>query len=432
MPIIKNMEIVESVLDEVTIPRFVKVRQNFDKTSLSDVTGAVRRELDKQQIKATVEAGDKVAICVGSRGIANLAQIVKEVVSKIKEQGAAPIIIPAMGSHGTATAAGQKAILADYGITEEATGAEIVSCMDVVQVGTITDGTPVYADKNLTTVDRIIIINRVKPHPSFSGPIESGLVKMSVIGLGKQKGAETCHQLSFKNFAPRLLEMSRAILKSLPVIYGLAIVENAYDQTLEVNAIPADKFESIEPILLEKAKAHMPRIMFNSLDVLVIDEIGKNVSGSGADPNVTGKFSSEFKHAEFDPARRMVIRNLTKETEGSAVGMGIADFVTQRLYDKFDFAKTYINCITSTLTIGGRLPMVMRNDYYAIKAAIKTCNILQLNKVRIAWIKNTMELEKMLISETLLEEAQNNLDITVLDEPFELKFNSSGYIIGHR
>jgi hypothetical protein len=193
--------------------------------------------------------------------------------------------------------------------------------------------------------------------------------------------------------------------------------------------VPAEKVEEIEPVLLQKAKSYMPRILFNPLDVLIVDEIGKNISGSGADPNVTGKFTSEHKKADFTPPRRIVIRDLTPETEGSAVGMGQADFVTQRLYDKFDLAKTYINCITSTLTINGLLPMVMRNDYYAIKAAMKTCNLLNLNDARIVRIKNTLKIEEIYISENLLPEAKANPNIEILTGPFELKFDEEGYIV---
>ncbi|WP_207724736.1 lactate racemase domain-containing protein [Thermanaerosceptrum fracticalcis] len=429
MPVIKNMHIVEQAVDDVIIPRFVKVRQVFPAPVLTDIPGTLRNELAKHEIKERIKPGQKVAICVGSRGIANIATITRETVSYVKELGATPIIIPTMGSHGTATAEGQRAILAEFGITEEAMGAEIVSCMDVVEVGRIADGTPVFVDKHLPGMDAVIIVNRIKPHTSFSGPIESGIIKMSVIGLGKHKGAETCHQLSFKNFANRLLEMSRIVFKTVPIVFGVALIENPYDETAEIHCVPAEKVEEIEPVLLEKAKSYMPRILFNPLDVLIVDEIGKNISGSGADPNVTGKFTSEHKKADFTPPRRIVIRDLTPETEGSAVGMGQADFVTQRLYDKFDLAKTYINCITSTLTINGLLPMVMRNDYYAIKAAMKTCNLLNLNDARIVRIKNTLKIEEIYISENLLPEAKVNPNIEILTGPFELKFDEEGYIV---
>ena len=252
---------------------------------------------------------------------------------------------------------------------------------------------------------------------------------MAVIGLGKQKGAETCHQLSFKNLDSRLIEMARIIFREIKVIYNVALIENAYDETAEIIAVPVEKTEEIEPQLLIKAKALMPKIILNPIDVLIIDEIGKNISGSGADPNITGRFASEFKTADFQPPRRIVIRDLAKETEGSAVGMGVADFVTKRLYDKFDLAKTYINCITSTLTIGGRLPLVMSNDYYAIKAAMKTSNILNLNDATIVRITNTLKLEEIYISENLLSKAQDNSQIEILTDPFELRFDQEGHLL---
>lgn len=429
MPIIKNMEIVEKALDEVSIPRFVKVRQVFDGPVVENIVRTTRTELTKKELQDRIKPNQKIAICVGSRGIANLAKVVKETVNYVKEKGATPIIFPTMGSHGTATAEGQRAILADFGITSESMGAEILSCMDVVQVGTIKDGTPVYVEKNLPDMDGIIIINRIKPHTSFSGNIESGIIKMAVIGLGKHKGAETCHKLNFKDFAPRLIEMSRIIINKLPIIFGIGLIENAYDQTAEIVTIPAEKVEEIEPQLLKKAKSYMPKILFANLDVLIIDQIGKNISGSGADPNITGRNTSPYKKADFIPPKRVVIRDLTKETEGSAVGMGAADFITEKIYNKFDMTKTYINCITSTNNGGAFMPMVMRNDYFAIKGGIKTCNRLDLDNARIVRIKNTLELENIYISESLLEEAKNNQNIEILSEPFELKFDEEGYIV---
>ncbi|MDK2877419.1 MAG: hypothetical protein PWR06_135 [Thermoanaerobacteraceae bacterium] len=429
MPIIQDMEIVEKAVDDITIPRFVKVRQVFNAPKLKDIPLSVNTELRKEEIRGRIKVGDKIAICVGSRGISNLACIVKEIVDYVKELNATPIIIPTMGSHGGATGEGQRAILADFGITEQTMGAQIISEMDVIELGTIDDGTPVYVDCNLSKADGIIIVNRVKPHPSFSGPIESGIIKMSVIGLGKQKGAETCHKLNFVNFANRLIAMKRVIFKKLPVLFGVAIVENAYDETAEINVIPAEKVEEVEPILLKRAKANMPKIFFNPIDVLIIDEIGKNISGSGADPNVTGKFLSDYKTADFVPPRRIYIRDLTKETEGSAVGMGIADFVSKKLFDKFDMAKTYINGITSTLTIAAKLPIVMRNDYYGIKAAMKTCNKIDLNDARIVRIQNTLKLEHIYISENLLDEAKNNPNVEILTDPLQLTFDENGNLV---
>jgi len=429
MPIIKNMEIVEKALDEVTIPKFVKIRQVFNNPVVEDIVTTTRTELAKKELKARIKPNQKIAICIGSRGIANLATIVKETINYVKEIGATPIIFPTMGSHGTATAEGQKSILADFGITAKNIGAEILSCMDVVQIGTVKDGTPVYVEKHLPEMDGIIIINRIKPHTSFSGHIESGLIKMAVIGLGKHKGAETCHKLNFKDFAPRLIEMSRIIFNKLPIIFGVGLIENAYDKTAEIITIPAEKIEKMEPHLLTKAKEYMPKILLPELDVLIIDQIGKNISGSGADPNITGRNTSPYKKADFAPPKRVVIRDLTKETEGSAVGMGAADFITEKIYNKFDMAKTYINCITSTNNGGAFMPMVMRNDYFAIKGGIKTCNRLDLDKARIVRIKNTLELENIYISESLIEEAQNNPNIEILSEPFEFKFDEEGYII---
>lgn len=419
----------ESYLETTSIPPFLYVEQEFADTRLDDVPAKVASEFRRSAVGERISPGQRIAICVGSRGIHNLEVIVRQTVQEVRARGATPYIIPAMGSHGNANAAGQEHLLSEYGITGERVGATVVSSMDVIEIGRAGDGTPVYADKHAAGMDGIILVNRVKPHPSFSGPFESGLIKMAVIGMGKHKGAEACHKLGFGNFAPRLLEMCSLVFEATPVLFGIAILENAYDETLDVRIVPKSEIISEEPKLLAMAREHMPRILPKALDVLIIDQVGKNISGSGADPNVTGKFLSEHKQTDRVPPTRIVMLDLSLETEGSAVGMGIADFVTGRFFEKLDAEKSYINGITSTLTSTCRLPIVVRNDYYAIKGAIRTCNAIDLTRPRIARIHDTLSLDRIMVSEALLDEVEQHPQMRVASPPAPLRFNEAGDLV---
>lgn len=428
MPSFKNMDVVEACLKEIALPKFIKVRQHFDSTEVDDISAAVRTSMAQRDLYSSIKPGSKVTIAVGSRQIANLAAIVKEVVSIVKECGAQPFIMPAMGSHGGATAEGQAEILNTFGISEETMGAPILSSMEVSYIGVSQNGDPVYVASHLLNTDAVIIINRVKPHPAFTGPIESGITKMSVIGLGKQKGADYCHQKGLDGFSERLRVMSRVVFNKLPIIFGVAILENPYDKTAEIHCIPADLVEKEEPALQIRAQKYMPRIIPEALDVLIVDEIGKNISGTGADPNVMCRFTSPYKSSPRTPPKRIVMLNLTEETHGAAAGIGQADFITRRLYEQIDYGKIYINSLTSTLLQNSFTPLIMPSDELAIKAAIKTANRTDLENIKIVRIKNTLELENILISEALLSFAEKEPSLEIMSDSFYLNFDEGGYI----
>jgi hypothetical protein len=351
--------------------------------------------------------------------------LTRTLIEEIKAVGAEPFIVPSMGSHGGATAEGQRDVLRHLGISEETMGAPILSSMEVVEIDRLPNGLPVYVDKYAYEADAIVVINRVKPHTAFRGPIESGIMKMIAIGLGKQKGAEACHQLGFKYMAENVPAMARIMIEKLPIVFGVALVENAYDQTCIVELLPAERIEEREKELLEEAKRRMPRILFDQIDVLVIDYIGKNISGDGMDPNVTGRYPTPYAHGGPDVSK-MVVLDLTEETKGNANGVGTADFTTQRLVDKMDREATYANGLTSTVCAPTKIATTLENDLYAIKAAIKTCNILDYTKCRLVRIRDTLHLGEIEISVNMLDEARRHPDIEILSEPYHWQFDDEG------
>ncbi len=416
---------VAEILKQAKIPRMCKIKQIFDDTFIIDIEGEVRKQLTREFISDKIKPGSSIAITAGSRGIANYARIIKTIVKEVQKMGGIPFIVPAMGSHGGAIAIGQKNILANYGITEEAMGCSVRATMETIRVGTSEYGLPVYIDKYAAEADGIIAVGRVKPHTAFRGQYESGLLKMMTIGLGKQKGAEICHAQGFKYMAQNLVAQSRVILKNCKILFGVAIVENAYDQTMKISAIPADKIFDEEPALLEMAKKNMARIIIDKFDVLVVDYFGKNISGDGMDPNITGDFGSPY--ASGGPEKqRTVVLDLTEESSGHACGFGLADFSVQRAFDKMDFETTYPNILTATVTISGKIPIILANDKLAIQAAIKTCNCIDFNKPNVVRIKDTSSLGQIYISEWMLEKAKEHDNIEILEEPKEMNFNSEG------
>lgn len=427
MLVLGDFTIIEKILDEIRLPKFVKVRQKFPAPTVEDVPAAVKEKLNQEKIKSLLKPGMRVAVAVGSRGIAKINVITKEVIAFLKEQSVEPFIVPAMGSHGGATAEGQKQILAEFGITEETMGAPVISSMEVEKVGE-TGGLPVYIDKNVLAADGVVIINRIKPHTAFRGEIESGIIKMSVIGLGKQKGAESAHQLGMYRFDQRLIPASKVVFEKANFLFGVAVLENAYDQTAEIHALTAPEVLEVEPGLLEKAKSLMPRIIFNPLDILIVNEIGKDISGDGMDPNITGRFSTAFAKGDL-VTERIVVLDLSVKTEGNGNGIGPADITTIRVFDKFNMAKTYINAITAAFPPTVRIPMVMRSDNYAIRCAIKTSYCLQPEKLKVVRIKNTLYLNEIFISEGLMEEAIRNPQIEIIGKPEYFEFDKEGNLL---
>ncbi|MFB6365144.1 lactate racemase domain-containing protein [Paenibacillus elgii] len=422
------MSVLRTLLQDIPIPQMVRIRQKFDGTRLERPTEDLERELAKPGAIDRIKPGQQVAVAVGSRGVANIAAFTRTTIDAIKRAGAHPFIVPCMGSHGGATAEGQKEVLHHLGVTEEAMGVPIRSTMEVVRIDQLPNGLPVYVDKYAHEADAIVVINRVKPHTAFRGKIESGIMKMISIGLGKQKGAEACHQLGFKYMAENVPAMARIMLEKLPILFGVALVENAYDETCIVEVLPAAQVEEREMVLLEIAKARLPKILFDQIDVLVIDYIGKNISGDGMDPNITGRYPTPYAHGGPDVSK-MVVLDTTPETKGNANGVGTADFTTQRLVDKMDLAATYANGLTSTVCAPTKIATTLENDLYAIKAAVKTCNILDYTQCRLVRIRDTLHLGEIEISVNLLEEAKLHPDIEILTEPYDLPFNIEGNLV---
>ncbi|MBO0999776.1 DUF2088 domain-containing protein [Bacillus sp. SD075] len=413
------MDIISELLREIQLPKMVKVRQKFRTPQIADVAGEVKKAIKEAGLLSRINEDDRVAIAVGSRGVADLPILVRETVAAVMAAGGNPFIVPAMGSHGGATAEGQIDVLLQLGISEESVGAPIMSSMEVIKLDELPNGLPVYIDKLAYESDKIIVINRIKPHTAFRGPVESGLMKMITIGLGKQKGAEAAHAYSFKYMAEHVPEMAKISLAKAPIIFGLATIENAYDKPAKIVAVPAEELEQVEPGLLLEAKSLMPKIHFDSMDVLIVNELGKDISGDGMDPNITGNFATPYATGGPD-VKRTVVLGLTEKTHGNANGIGMADMTTKAVMNEIEWEKGYANALTSTVTDVVKLPMFLETQELAVKAAIKTCNAFDLNKVRLVRIKNTLEIGEIWISESMMEEALKNKNIEILSEPEEL------------
>jgi hypothetical protein len=419
------MGVVSELLKDVQIPRMATVRQTFPGEKLDDVPEALRSELGAGRISDTIRPGMSIAITGGSRGVANIALILKEIVSFARERGALPFIIPAMGSHGGATAEGQLEVLESYGITEVYCGCPIKASMETVQIAAVGERQPVFIDKYAAAADGIIVVNRIKPHTAYRGPYESGLMKMIAIGLGKQKGAEAIHDSGFKNAARLIPLYGNAILAQAKILFGVATLENPYDETYKIVALTAAEIPQREPALQAEAKALLPKILFEEIDVLIVDQIGKNISGDGMDPNITGTFATPYASGGVK-AQRVVVLDLSEETHGNANGMGAADFITRRLFEKIDLEKTYPNGITSTVVNLHKIPMILKNDREVLQAAIKTCNEIDKTNPAIVRIKNSLQLDSIDISEVLLEKADRMPNVEVLEKPRPLLFNEQG------
>lgn len=419
------MGIVRELLQEITLPQMVRVRQKFHGNSVQDVASALRNELHKPTIAERVRKDMRIAVAVGSRGVADIVPIVRTVVEEMSAAGAKPFIVPAMGSHGGASAEGQIEVLASLGVTEASVGCPIVSSMDTIELGILANGLPILMDKNAMQADGIVVINRIKPHTGFSGLNESGLVKMITIGLGKQKGADSCHALGMGHFAELIVEMAKIKLERAPFLFGVATVENAYDKVSKIVAIPTAEIIGTERQLLVEAKENMPQILFNPLDVLIVDQMGKEFSGAGMDPHITGRTSGPYLTPR-QKTSRLAVLDLTDKSHGNATSVGIADITTRRLFDKINLDVTYANVLTATTVQAVRIPMLMESDRLAIQAAVKTCNVIDIKQIRMVRIPNTLHIEEIYISESLLNEARQNPDIAILSEPTDFMFDAAG------
>ncbi len=407
------------------MPRMMKVRQRFDNQQIEDLTAALNDKLNQEKIISLIKPGMSIAVAVGSRGVDRIVEITAATIAFLKECGAEPFIVPSMGSHGGATAEGQRDVLRHLGVTEESAGAPIRSTMEVVKLGELENGLPVYIDKFASEADGLVVINRIKPHTAFRGPVESGIMKMISIGLGKQKGAEACHQMGFKYMAENVPAMAQIIMNERPFLFGVATVENAFDKAAIADVLMKQDIMVHEKLLQVKAKEMLPKLFFDQIDVLVIDEIGKNISGDGMDPNITGRFPTPYATGGPDVSK-MVVLDLTHETEGNANGVGTADFTTQRLVDKMDREATYANGLTSTVCAPTKIATTLANDQEAIKAAIKTCNILDFTEVKLVRIKNTLEIAEIEVSEALYNYVKDHPQLEAVTEPAEWNFDENG------
>lgn len=424
--------VVEQLCESVKLPRMVRVRQIFDETHLTkeEIPGIVKAQLSRDAVSAGIRPGMNIAITCGSRGISNIAIIVRAIVDFVKEKGANPFVFPAMGSHGGATAEGQLELLESYGVTEETMGCPIKATMETVYLGETEEGSPVFQDKYAHEADGVILCGRIKAHTCFRGPYESGLIKMSVIGMGKQHGAENVHESGFQNMGRILPQFGKVIFEHTNIIAGVGLIENAYDETYKIVALNADEIWEEEPKLLLEANELLGRIWINETDVLVVDKLGKNVSGDGMDPNVSGTFGSPGRSYDEKSgaihAQRKVVLDLTEETHGNGNGIGEADVTTKRLVDKMNVDITYPNAVTSTLLNMVKIPIFTHTDENAIKLAVRACNMIDRENPRIVRIESTLEIEHIWISEALLEEAKAHPHLEVLGEPEEWPFDEHG------
>jgi hypothetical protein len=400
----------------MSFPRTIEARQKFEKSFLHNFKKEVRKELEKKCLCDKIKKGQRIAITAGSRGIANIPEILATIVEEVSKEGGEPFLVPSMGSHGGATPEGQIQVLESLGITEDVVGAPILSSMEVDLVGVLSNGVRVFIDRNAMQSDGIIVVGRIKPHTDFKGEIESGLLKMLSIGLGKQKGAEMIHWHKYDGYHKIMPEAAQLIIEKTNVVMGLAIIENAYHETVLVKALDPSEFKEAEKKLLKTAKALLPRIPFKKLDVLIIEEIGKNISGVGMDTNVIGRF---WMPKENDPSApnigKIVVLDLSEETHGNAIGIGLADLTTVRAVSKIDYNKTYVNCLTQGSCETGKIPPSMPNDRDAIATAIRISGPIESTQAKIVRIKNTQELERIWISEILSEQITKSNSLTNIE-----------------
>jgi hypothetical protein len=415
-----------------SLPRIFKIRQRIEAPRLADVEEEMNRLLDRFGLSGKVRPGERIALTAGSRGIRDKAKVLRVIATRLKALSAKPFLVPCMGSHGGGTAEGQVKMLRHLGITEEYVGVPIVSSMEVKEIGRTGFGTPVLIDKNICEqADKIIVVNRIKPHTDFDHEVESGISKMMIIGMGKHKGALMAHRLTIKHGFPAIFkEVLPVIRRALPFFFGVGIIENQYDQTASLHLLdPKDFYEGEKP-LLKRSREIMPRLPFKQMDILAVDEIGKNISGAGMDPNVTGRLffigSPPLKEPKIT---RIFVRDLTPETEGNAIGVGFADYTTTRLVKKIDPVPTMINSITGMGPECGRIPISFDKDRDALQAAFDNSGVLEAQDLRLVWIKNTLEMEYLWASEAMLKEAKANPNLEVVSGLQDVPFDGGGNLV---
>ena len=396
------------------LPKLRKVQQVFDHTSLEDVEGTLLKEWSRPEIREKIKPGARVAVAVGSRGIKNLKLIVKTTVDQLKELGAEPFIVSAMGSHGNGTEEGQKEVLTGYGITEEFLGVPVNTTVDVVELGVTPSGKTVYFDRAASEADAIIPINWIKLHTDFVGDLQSGLCKMMVIGLGNQIGCSSIHEEDPEFFAQIIEDAATIIMDNCPVVCGVAVIENAYDETFHAEILPRENLIAREKELVKIAKTKMPVLIPPKIDVLLVGEIGKEISGAGFDPNILGRSSVLKKYSLPIPdIKQMVLLGLTPASHGNAIGLGLFDVTVKDVFDQMDFEATYANSIACRCITDCKIPLVAKNEDEAERVAIKCVPGVALEDLRVVKIKNTLELGHIEVSDKVLEDIKDDERIVI-------------------
>ena len=415
----------------MALPKMTRIQQQFEAPVLTDLPAAIHTELDRINASAIVKPGATVAVTAGSRGVANVDVAVKATIDYLKALGAKPFVVPAMGSHGGATAEGQRSVLEHYGITEETVGAPVKATMEVVELGKTASGLPVFLDRYAAEADHVVPLNRIKAHTDFNGSIESGLMKMMVIGLGKQQGANLYHRAFFQyGFEQVITAVGGLILDTGKIAFGLGLIENAHEDTAKAVAVPAAQLLQTERELLVEAKSLMGRLPFDELDLLIIDWTGKNISGTGMDTNVIGRMMQNFEPEPAKPAiLRIFVRDITEESDGNATGIGLADFTTTRLVDKIDRHATYMNGITALGPQKSKIPFYYDTDSEAIEVALDTIGLTEPEDARVIRIESTLRLTELDISKVLLEDAKLHSGLEVIGETKPLPFDDAGNLI---
>lgn len=412
------------------LPKMYRIRQTFQRPKVEDIPGTVKEELNKSSLDKKIQAGQKIGITVGSRGIQNILSILEVAVEYVKQAGAEPYLLAAMGSHGSGTAEGQKEILDSLGITEAALEATVLTCSDCIVIGETPGGLPVFCVKSALEMDGILVINRVKTHTSFKGKVESGIAKKLVVGLGGPKGAQQFHSFGSEELSHLLVEIGEVMLKKLPVLGALAIIENAYEETAMIQFLEQEGLIERESELLVYSKSLMPSLPADSIDLLIVEEMGKNYSGTCLDTNMIGRIRIEGVPEPQKPVvSRIAVLDLSEESHGNATGIGLADFVTNKLVEKVDREATYLNCLTSTFVIRAAIPMYFETEEKLLNAALMSLSSIPGEQLRLVIIPNTLYLSECFVSEALINELAQKDNIDIEAEPQEIAFDGSGNLL---
>jgi len=410
------------------VPRMVRVRQRFPRPRVADAAGEVRAELARLNLQSRIRPGDRIAITAGSRGIREIVSVLRSAADAVRAAGGEPCLVGAMGSHGGGTADGQRRLLAHLGITPEAVGAPVSTSMETVEVGRTPRGFTAYCDRVAASCDGILVVNRIKPHTGFREPFGSGLMKMLGVGLGKAPGATQIHREGAgEPMARAIREIAECVLRGGRILGGLAIVENAYDETARIVAVPPERIVADEPVLFREARGLMPKLPVDAMDLLIVDEMGKNYSGTGMDVNVIGRWRiAGVPEPDAPRAERIAVLRLSEASEGNAQGIGLADFTTRALVDRIDFGATYLNCIVSTYVQRAMLPMVLATERDAVMAALGSVGLAAPNGARVVRVPNTLHVDEAWVSVPLVRDLEGRPEVAVEGEPEAMRFDAAG------